>query len=70
MAIDSAQKRHSAIHPNCPWRSTVPIPGTIDQADRQQLAYVYSGISAGVLVIYSAVTIQPWIWDVWGLRAA
>jgi len=51
-----------------PFRSTVPLPGTIDQADRQQLAFVYSGISSGALIIYSAITTQPWIWDVWKLE--
>lgn len=51
-----------------PFRSTVPLPGTIDQADRQQLALMYSGISAGALIIYSAVTTQPWVWDVWKLE--
>ena len=48
MAIDTAEKRYSAIHVTMPWRSASPIPsGAIDQADRQTIAFLYSGILAG-----------------------
>lgn len=47
MAIDTATKRGSAININSPWRGLWPIPdSTIDQGDRQMVAYMYSGISA------------------------
>ena len=50
MAIDTAKKRYSALGQR--WgrlpfgrRFAVPLPdGTIDQADRQQLGFVYGGI--------------------------
>lgn len=51
MAVDTANKRSSAINVSSPWRSRLPFPdGTIDQGDRQHVAYMYSGIAAGVLV--------------------
>ena len=47
MAIDTAAKRSSAINVGSPWRSRLPFPdGTIDQGDRQAVAFVYSGILA------------------------
>ena len=49
MAIDNAAKRRSAIMTRrLPWfRRFQPGPdGTIDQGDRQQLAFVYRGILA------------------------
>jgi hypothetical protein len=49
--IDTPQKRLSALaRRRLPWlrRFTLPIPdGTIDQGDRQQVAFVYRGILAG-----------------------
>ena len=65
MAVDTAQKRASAMYPLCPWRQTIPLPGTITQPDRQQLAYVYSGISAGVLTIFAPAPTQSWVWDLY-----
>lgn len=54
MALDTALKRQSAIHHGCPWRGLLPIPdGTVDQVDRQVLAWLYSGISATVAAITS-----------------
>lgn len=47
--IDTAAKRCSAIATRrLPWlRRFVPIPaGSVDQGDRQQVAYVYRGILA------------------------
>lgn len=46
MAVDTADKRGSAINVGSPWRQTLPLPGTIAQGDRQQLARMYSGILA------------------------
>lgn len=50
MAIDTRQKRDSAIAVTSPWRSRLPAPDTITQADRQHVAYVYSGILAEAFV--------------------
>jgi hypothetical protein len=47
MAIDTANKRYSACWVGLPWRGILPFPdGTIDQADRQHIAFLYSGILA------------------------
>lgn len=54
MAIDTATKRRSAVATRrLPWfRRFLPAPdGTISAGDRQQLAFVYQGISAGAPVI-------------------
>lgn len=45
MAMDTANKRASAMQPRCAWRGLWPIPdGTIGQGDRQQTSFMYSGI--------------------------
>ncbi len=47
MAVDTKNKRYSAIHVGCPWRSSLPIPdGTVDQGDRQHVAGFYRGVLA------------------------
>ena len=52
MAVDTRNKRASAISIGLPWRGLLPEPdGTIDQADRQQVALVYVGILAGEPVV-------------------
>lgn len=51
MAIDTRNKRSSAINPQCPWRGQWPNPdSTIDQSDRQHALWSYSGILAQTLV--------------------
>jgi len=53
MAIDTQAKRGSAIATRrLPWfRRFMPLPdGSMTQADRQQLAFVYGGILAGEAV--------------------
>lgn len=48
MAVDTEQKRKSAATTGPPINAPVVIPNSgIDQADRQQIAYSYSGILAG-----------------------
>ena len=48
MAIDSRNKRSSAINVGSPWRGMLPAPdGTLNQADRQHVGLHYSGILAG-----------------------
>ncbi len=52
--LDTREKRSSGIHIGLPWRGMVPLPdGDISQADRQHLAFLYSGILAGAPVIPS-----------------
>lgn len=47
MAIDTRDKRASAIGVALPWRSLLPAPdGVLDQGDRQQVALHYRGIAA------------------------
>lgn len=48
MALDTAVKRASALHVGSPWRGILPFPdGTVDDGDRQVVAFLYSGILAG-----------------------
>jgi len=51
MAIDTRQKRRSAIGVSLPFRSTTPpVPdGSFSQADRQQMLFIYTGILLGVI---------------------
>lgn len=55
MPVDNAVKRGSAFTlRRLPWfrRFALPMPdGEIDQADRQQVGWVYAGILAGELVV-------------------
>jgi hypothetical protein len=47
MAVDTRDRRSSAIDVSSPWRSKLPTPdGTIAAADRQHAAGYYSGILA------------------------
>ena len=47
MAIDTRDKRSSAIHVSLPWRGLLPLPdGSLNQGDRQHTAYMYRGILA------------------------
>lgn len=51
MAIDTAQKRSSAIGLGQPYIVILPTPdGSVSQADRQDAAFSYSGILAGAAV--------------------
>lgn len=46
--IDTAAKRFSAIHHGNPWRGVATLPtGTIGQASRQSVLWMYSGILFG-----------------------
>ncbi len=48
MALDTANKRSSAISAARVWIVGAPMPdGALDQADRQQTAWAYAGIFAG-----------------------
>lgn len=54
MAIDTRNRRSSAINPQCPWRGMWPAPdSTIDQADRQHTLWSYAGIAAGAAAVVS-----------------
>jgi hypothetical protein len=48
VAIDTRNKRSSAIHVSLPWRGQEPAPdGALSQADRQHTGLHYAGIAAG-----------------------
>lgn len=48
MALDTANKRSSAINVSSPWRARLPFPdGTVAQLDRQHVNFMYAGISSG-----------------------
>jgi hypothetical protein len=52
MAIDTRERRASAIGMGRPWRVQLPRPdGTVATADRQQVGYRYVGILSGAAVI-------------------
>ena len=54
MALDSREKRAGALL-DMPWMVITPIAdGTISGADRQMVANVYPGISAGAPVVSAA----------------
>lgn len=60
MAIDSADKRSSAIFLNIPWRGMLPLPdGSLNQPDRQHVALMYRGIAAGGAV--AVVTLRKFM---------
>lgn len=49
MALDTANKRSSAVHVGSPWRNQFPIAdGTIDVNDRAQSANYYSGLTIAI----------------------
>lgn len=46
--MDTRDKRCSAIYVLQPWRGMLPLPdSSLDQGDRQHVAFVYRGILAG-----------------------
>lgn len=51
MALDTRDKRSSAICPNLPWRIFPNPDGSWDQGDRQQVGLVYRGIDAGAATV-------------------
>ena len=56
MALDTANKRSSAIFVGIPFRGKYPFPdGTIDAGDRQHAAGYYRGVVAVV------INILPWL---------
>jgi hypothetical protein len=55
MAIDTRNKRASAMNLMCPWRGAMPAPdGAIGDGDRATSVLLYSGILASVVVINAA----------------
>ncbi len=50
MAVDTAQKRMSAISPSCPWRGPMvdATESGFDKGNRQAADFMYSGIEAAV----------------------
>lgn len=57
--VDTRNKRASAIGMAFAALSILPAPdAAVSQADRQQVAYCYAGISAGQLIVYQFVTFE------------
>lgn len=55
--INTRNKRASAIGLAFTALSILPAPdGAVSQADRQQVAYTYAGLSAGQLIVYDFIT--------------
>ena len=46
MAVDSRDKRSSAINVGSPWRGMLPTPGAFTPLDKQHVAFMYRGITA------------------------
>lgn len=55
MAIDSASKRQSALTFGLPFMRGLIPDGVIDQGDRQNIVFSYSGILAAVAVVTDAI---------------
>lgn len=51
MAADTAAKRYSAMNIGSPWRGLNIVPAAIDQAQRQAVMFLYSGILAGASAV-------------------
>ena len=64
MAIDTLEKRQSAINVSSPWRSIFPIPdGTVHTVDRICADFMYSGILAGLYPLIAAFIDSMAAWD-------
>ena len=57
MAIDTRDKRSSAIFVGQPWRNMLPAPDAAaeDQSDRQHVALMYRGILAGGDILFAQI---------------
>ncbi len=57
MAIDTAQKRASAMNPASPWRGPMVAAAEagFTQGNRQAVDFMYSGILAGPEVVVTAL---------------
>jgi hypothetical protein len=65
MAVDTRDKRSSAIHLMWPWRNQLPTPsGAIPVGLRQEIALLYSGISSGPAPTVTDVYSFPFIANV------
>ena len=50
MPADTAEKRFSAMNLASPWRGVNVTPSAVNQAERQAVMYMYSGILASAAV--------------------
>jgi hypothetical protein len=60
MAVDSRDKRASVLGLGLAALVVLPAPGTLDQADRQHVAYCYRGITADLPPLASTIAITAW----------
>jgi hypothetical protein len=76
MPLDTTGKRRSSVGLLQPWQPNIPSPlespGTIDQADQQQMTWSYSGILAipevilpAAVVIFGTWAVEPVLWGLW-----
>lgn len=56
MAVDTRDERAGAILPGLPFRGLLPVAdGSVAQADRQQVAFLYPGILATETVVPTGI---------------
>lgn len=66
--IDTEDKRRSAM--GSPGTHVLPVPkGSLDQADRQHIIWIYRGILAGPSVVPSLVNYFASVSDIGGYTA-
>jgi len=72
MAIDTAQKRMSAINPRCPWRGPMVAAAEagFSVGNRQAAAFMYSGIAADVVALINYFGIVGWVFSMGGVIGA
>lgn len=59
-AVDTRDKRSSAISPGSPWRDQLPAPdGNVTEGDRAQVGGLYSGLATATLPVVRASMILP-----------
>ena len=67
MAIDTRQKRTSAISPGIPWRNLHVVPDlTLNDLDRLQAASMYAGLIVTFYASWFPGIVQPYVpkWEV------
>lgn len=59
MAVDTRDKRASALKVAMPWRSMLPLPdgAALNQGDRQHVAFLYRGIAASAVTVATLVVL-------------
>ena len=60
MALDSVQKRMSALNPSCPWRGPLvdAAEAGFTEGNRAAAAFMYSGLIVGGTVLVSMLSTE------------